>query len=234
LTLEWFYRYNQNPGTSSLAPDTMFYGPHWSNNFDIFVTMSIYTTFSPDSATNTPLPAVHIGDSSSGQYFQSDWSSDASIYPNSTEAESGIMSYVYNGGYYTYTDSNDNLYKFNPNIQVTGARNTGIFQTHTQRIARISTPNGYTKDFTYNSSGQLVNVTDSLGYAIVFDYNASGQITDACGYDLSAVIVAANTTCVNATLKVTYIYTNGELTGVTDVTGQTETYDYASPNPGYN
>ena len=239
LTLERFYRYNF--GVGARDPDTMFYGPHWSNNFDIFVTIDIFTSKEKEADGNesNPVPLVHIGDSATGKYFQNGWGSDVSVTTDSTAAESGILNYVYAGGYYTYTDQSDVVYRFNPNVHVQGDVPVVAWQSYTQRVASITRPDGYVKTFNYNSSGWLINVTDSNGDAIVFDYNSSGQITDACGYDLSSTTVTSATTCAGATLKVSYGYTNGYLTSATDVLGNTETYgDYGYVGcitpPGYS
>ena len=235
LSLERFYRFNFGLGTTSRDPDTMFYGPHWSNNFDIFVGISIYAPPDPDQydpQTTVPIDIVHIGDSATGKYIQNSWGSGAVVSPDSDDADAGILSYSYSGGYYTYADSGDNVYQFNPGVAVAGATSAESWQPHTQRVASVTSPNGYVKTFTYNASGQLINVTDNKGYAIVFDYNNSGQIADACGFDLSSTYVTSATTCAGATLKVSYAYTNGELTSVTDVTGQTETYAW-NGTPSY-
>ncbi len=232
LSLERFYRYTGGLASAKQDPDTMFYGPHWSNNFDIFVGISVYTpktNSQADPQPNQPTDIVHIGDNATGKYIQNDWNSDVNVSPDSTDADAGILSYSYSGGYYTYADGGDNVYQFNSGVTVAGAISAQTWQPHTQRVASITSPNGYVKTFTYNSSGQLINVTDNKGYAIVFDYNSSGQVADACGFDLSSTYVTSATTCSGAALKVSYNYTNGELTSVVDVMGQTETYGwYAS------
>ena len=230
LTVERFYRYN----TNNQDPDTMFYGPHWSNSFDIFVGMSIFVTPPADGTADDPEPIVHIGDSASGMYMQTGgWTqSVATFAPEGTDAQAGNLGYDSNNNY-IYTDQSDTTYRFNSHVSVVGAKSASSFQPHTQRIGSITRPDGYVKNFTYNSSGQLITVSDSNGYAILFDYNSSGQIADACGYDLSSTEVTNSTTCASASLKVSYGYTNGQLTSVVDVMGQTETYGYTS-NSGYS
>ena len=231
LTLERFYRYN----TNNQDPDTMFYGAHWSNNFDVFVGMSLYEpSKASESQTVVPEPIVHMGDNASGMYMQTGgWAQSTALFAAiGTDAQAGNLGYDSNNNY-VYTDQSDTVYVFNSQVSVVGAKSASSYQPHTQRIASITSPDGYVKTFTYNSSGQLINVADNKGYAIVFDYNSSGQIADACGFDLSSTYITSSTTCANATLKVSYSYANGQLTNVVDVMGQTETYGYQSTS-GYS
>lgn len=221
LSLERFYLGSQ---IISIDPDTMFYGPHQSNNFDIFVT-PVYTHIGTQTYAR---PIVHMGATASGQYVQHQFTGSIALTPDNLDANRANLELV--NGAYKYTATDGTIFMFNPSVQPIGAR-AGTYAQYAQRIASIAYPDGRVRSFSY-VNGNLKLVSDSTGYAIVFDYGADGLIGTACGFNLSQTYVSVATTCSGAALKVSYGYTSGKLTSFTDVLGQVETYGYVSGTAG--
>ena len=236
LQLERFHLAGMyNPQTGQVDPDSPFFGTHMDNNFDIYVAAIFKqkTTWNPAHYA----PNVHIGASAVGEYY----STSATLPSGNLTAQSGDASQsnlALSSGTYIYTDHDGAIYTFNPSVQAVGTWHTSV----TQRVASIQYPSGMVRTFSYNSSSQLKEVADSSGYAIIFDYNGTTmQVADACGFNTSQTYVTASSTCTGATLKVTYGYTSGELTSITDVLGNTTTLQYDDYNnltcvlpPGYS
>lgn len=234
LSLE---RYASGGPSIVYDPDDMPYGKHTGNNFDIFVD----PTFSKANQPYFPQhakPIVHMGMAVSGMYSQYQYTGSVSdIAADSGDALGGQL--ALQNSAYVYTDNTGAIYTFDPSLQVSGVMGAGVYGTYSQRIANIKFPDGRVRTFSY-VSGELKMVSDSSGYAIIFDYtdyydSAIGRtrhlISDACGFNLSQTYVTTNSTCAGAALKVSYGYTSGLLTSVTDVTNQTTTYQYSGSNP---
>lgn len=215
----------------SRDPDTPFFGPRMTHNFDIYVAQNTTAAVPPYLASRYK-PIVHMGSAASGTYVQD--RSRGQPVGSSTDAASGDLAFV--GGAYIYTSQDGTIYTFSSSVPVAGA----LGGSGSRRVANIAYPNGRVLVFSYNASNQLKLVSDNSGYAIVFDYNGAGTVSTACGYDLAATYVTATSTCTSATLKTSYAYTSGSLTGATDVLGQTTTYSYAGTSlacikpPGYS
>ena len=129
------------------------------------------------------------------------------------------------GGAFIYTDQQGNVYTFNASVNafppILGLRN--------QRIARIDYADGHTLNYSYNTSGKLIQIASNRGYSMVFEYGTNGYVSKACGYNRAVTYVSATPTCTGAVLAVSYSYGSSGLpnvTGVTDVSGQVWGYDY--------
>ncbi len=95
------------------------------------------------------------------------------------------------------------------------------------KIASITAPDGEVTTFTYVSD-KPKTIISSRGYALVLDYNSDGNISAACGFNRAVTYITASTTCAGAAIKTSYAYTNGLLTGVTNVSNYTASYSYDS------
>lgn len=190
------------------------FGNHIASSFDIFVAGNVTT-----QPYRRYKPIIHLGNSASGTYVKG--STNDIVGPVTEDAGSGKLDYV--NGAYVYTSHEGVVYTFNPNVVALGV-------AFSQRVASIVYPNGRNLSFSYNGSGQLKTVVDSTGYAIVMDYNGSGLVATACGFNLASTYVSLTTTCAGAGLKVTYSYTSGNLTQVTDVMGGVTNISYNSNN----
>ena len=205
-------------------PDTMFFGWHTSNNFDIFVVPTYVPQKKENGTVTQPVhyhAIVHLGSASSGTYYQSDFSNNSSLLPDDGSAEQGTLGYV--NGVYTYVDQFGTVYHFASGVQVAGTPGMSQFS---QRVSSIVYPDGRVRTFGY-ANGKLKLVSDSTGYAIAFDYNSSGLVSAACGFNLAHDAVNSGTTCTGAMLKTQYGYSGTLLTSVTDVIGKSTTYAYA-------
>jgi hypothetical protein len=128
------------------------------------------------------------------------------------------------GGGYVYTDTQGNVYTFNPSVKVLAPGDS----RRSQRIARIDYADGHTLTYTYSGS-QLKQIASNYGYSLVFEHGASGYISRACGYNRAVTAVTSASDCSSAALKVSYGYAPGtwiNLTSVTDVMNQVWGYDY--------
>jgi len=197
-------------------PNTPLIGTGMSHNFDIYVAPNYTAATKPPN----PLPArykpiVHIGSSASGVYMQPISTPPVTISANNADAQTGIL--TLSGSDYVYTDKDGTVYNFSAAIPAAGV-NGG------QRATKITYADGRVQTLSYNASNQLKLVSDSSGYAIVFDYDGSGNVSAACGFNLSQTYVTASSTCTGAALRVSYGYSNGALSSVTDVLGQITTY----------
>lgn len=210
-------------------PNTRFFGPRMSHNFDIYVAQNVRAPVYPYLPSRYA-PIVHIGNSSVGVYSQ-DRTTNAPVYYSNLDSYSAILTMV--SGAYIFTAHDGTVYTFNPSVGAAG-------NASAQRVASIAYPDGRVRSFSYNSGGQLKEVSDSNGYALIFDYNSSGLVSAACGFDLSQTYVTASSTCSGAALMTSYGYTSGHLTSVTDVLGQVTTYSYSTDvitcvkPPGYS
>ena len=197
-------------------PNAPFFGPRMSNNFDVFIT----TNYQPAPHYYVYSPIVHTGLSAAGPYQEHVASGVSTITPEYGDGNSGVL--AKSGSAYVYTAQDGTIYTFNPSVSVRGAISTGP----TQRVASIAYPNGRLLSFSYDANGDLKEVTDSNGFALIFDYTADHTVSAACGFNLSQTYVTVASTCTGASLKVVYGYTSGLLTSVTDVLGNTTTYQY--------
>lgn len=210
--------------TGIKKPNDPLIGKNMSHSFDIYVAANRrQPTGAPWYLPYRYRPVVHIGSSASGVYAQPT-SNLASITDANLDAQrSGVLSWSgaasWTGGHYVYTDRNGAIYTFSETVPAAGV------PIASQRVSQIVFPAGRIQTFTYNSSQQLKLVSDSSGYAIVFDYNGAGDVSAACGFNLSQTYVTASSTCTGAALKVSYGYdSNGNLSSVTGVDGQTTSY----------
>lgn len=221
LSLERFYQYALHDA------DTMPFGLHMGNNFDIYFREHEYTTPKNPTTTTYYRGIVHMGQSASSTYDIAFNVTPVFISPFTDDAYEGILERPSSA--YIYTDQNGTVYTFNPAVPVNGA--AGI----TQRVATIAYANGRTLNFVYDAGNHLRTVTSNDGYAIAFDYSGD-TVAAACGFDLSQTYVSSATTCSGAALKTSYAYTSGSMTSSTDVLGQTTTYTGAITcikPPGY-
>lgn len=201
-------------------PNTPFFGPRMSHNYDIYIAPNQKTTCD-EFCTTFKKPIVHLGTSASGTFYET-------MPPNPVLMHSTDDSYagelVRNGsGAYVYTDRGGNVYTFSTTVGVAGSSSLS------KRVANIAFANGQRQDFAYNGSGQLKAVIDSSGYAIVFDYASNGNVSTACGYNLADAYVSVSSTCTGAALKVSYGYSveaTPKLTSVTDAGNNVTTYSY--------
>ncbi|WBY08320.1 RHS repeat protein [Sphingomonas sp. 7/4-4] len=198
-------------------PNRPFFGPKMDHTFDIYVAKN----FQPSGSYYNYKPVIHMGTASAGPYLEKNGVS--SWPPQDGDGYSGEL--TKSGTAYVYTAQDGTRYTFNPSVQ---AANVVSGSAGSQRVASIAYPNGRTQSFSYNASGQLKLVSDSTGYAIVFDYNADQTVSAACGFNLAVNYVSAASACSSATFKVSYGYTGGKLTSVTDVRGQTTSYQYSA------
>ena len=206
LTLERFY-------ISGLRdPNTKFFGPRVTSNFDIYVSRNKRPAITPGILPVRYAPIVHIGSAIAGVYAQAGTTSP--VYGGNDDSNTAVLSN--SGSIYTFTAHDGTIYTFGGPTVAGNADG--------QRVTSITFTDGRTQTFSYNGSGQLKMVTDSSGYALIFDYNGSGLISAACGFNLSQDYVTASSTCASAALKTSYTYTGGLLTSVTDVTGQVTSY----------
>jgi hypothetical protein len=131
----------------------------------------------------------------------------ASAVPQSDEEDTSLQ--VVSGNY-VFTNRNGVVYTING----------------TSRDVNIRHPNGLNVDVVrLNGLPKLVTASD--GSALVFDYSGT-SVSAACAFNLSQNYVSTSTTCATAALKTTYQYTSGNLTGATDVRGNTAHYDYGT------
>ncbi|MFA5970639.1 MAG: hypothetical protein WC816_15525 [Sphingomonas sp.] len=205
-------------------PNTPFFGPRVSHNFDIYMAPNHKTVCGdpvPGVCTTFKKPVAHIGASASGTYYET-MPPNVVITVTSDDSFSGTLSYDQNGAY-VYTNQSGDVYTFNTSVAADGV-------PYGLRVAHIVFADGRRQDFSYNGT-QLKLVTDSLGYAIVFDYNGSGVVTSACGFNLANTYVTSTNTCSGAVLRVIYTYSASSpplLTGVTDAQGGVTQYDRSS------
>jgi YD repeat-containing protein len=211
-------------------PNTMFFGPRISHNFDIYVKANFNGAMKGGVPGSRYKPIVHIGHSSVGVYIYGlPAGSTPTILPANQDGWSGKLEKV--SGTFIFTDPDGTIYTFG------GPVAAGAYES--QRVTTIAFADGRTQAFSYNGGGQLKEVADSSGYALIFDYNGSGQVSAACIFNLSETYVSPTSTCSGAARKTSYSYTGGFLTGVTDVSGQLTTYAWSSDiscvtPPGYS
>lgn len=174
-------------------PDSPFFGPRMSHNFDIYVSQNTRAQVYPYLPSRYA-PIVHIGNSTVGVYTQ-DRTTNAPVYYSNQDSQSANLTMV--GGNYIFTAHDGTVYNFTSAVGVAG-------NAAGQRVANIVYPDGKVRTFSYDGSGRLKMVADSTGYAIIFDYNASSTVSAACGFDLATTYVTTSTTCASATLKTGY------------------------------
>jgi hypothetical protein len=229
LSLDRFY---SGGGGVTRDPDDMFYGAHTSNSFDIFVDPT-YSKANPPYFPTEAKPIVHTGLGASGLYVQSQKTGTvASIPSDSGDAETGLLALANNA--YVYTNSDGDIFTFNPSVQVAGVQGAGVYNIYSQRIASIKFHDGRLRTFSYVNN-ELKLVSDSSGYAILFDYvdysdpilgRTRHLVSDACGIDTSRNYVTTSSTCSGIALKVSYGYSNGLLASVTDPLNNTTSYQH--------
>lgn len=195
------------------------FGPRMSHNLNIYVANNRGIINRDYGWSDRYKPIVHLGDSASGVYMHDIYNSSY-VEPSSIDAESGTLSYANDA--YTYIAQDGTVYSFDSG----------------NGISTIAYPNG--RKLTFSYSAQRTLISDSQGYALLFEKNSSGLITSACGFDLSASYVTTASSCGGAPVRVTYGYTNGHLTSVTDVLGRVTTYAWSGDTitcvtpPGYS
>lgn len=192
------------------------FGPRQSHNFDMFVAGNQRTVCDIFCLTERH-PIVHLGNSASGSYLES-LTSPPVIYADQDDALKGDLSKT-SGGAYVYTDQSGTVYEFTTSVAAAGVANS-------QRISRITFPDGRGQAFSYNASGQLKLVLESTGFALVFDYNGSGWISSVCGVNASQAYVSVTSTCSGAALVASYSYTGGLLSLVSNASGNQTAYGY--------
>lgn len=205
-------------------PVAMPFDTHTGHNFDIYVTSSRVLANTQAGTVTYPQhwhTVMHLGAGTSGTYWQSNLTSSGYIVADDMEAEKAEL-HMTNGAY-VYTDQSGTVYRFDPNLHVTGTP-PGVDASHSQRIASITYPDGRIRTFSYDGNGLLKLVSDNAGYAVVLDHGINGVVSAACGFSLAQDYVSAVSTCSGAALKVTYGYGSNGLSQVTDVLGGVTQY----------
>lgn len=191
-----------------------YFGPFMSHNFDIFVSPNPHRhDIGPPGTRYKPI--VHLGRGASDVFFQTcceDASFVISWTPDSMTENLTFSSASFTSGDYQYTAHDGTIYNFT---------HTVVTPSGSQRIASIIYRGGRTLTFSY-VNGRPKLIVDNSGYALVFDY-AGTVVSAACGFNLATIFVTTSTTCAGAPLRVSYGYTNGFLTSITDVMGNITT-----------
>jgi hypothetical protein len=128
---------------------------------------------------------------------------------------------VKSGTSYILTNASGDTYTFidHPAFPTTG------YLDKEKLLGTMVTADGGRLDYTYGSSGQILNVQSNRGYAIVYQYDSAASKVHLCGFNTTQTYVNASTTCSGSALKVTYNFvsngTSYELQSIVDVRGGT-------------
>jgi YD repeat-containing protein len=191
-----------------------YFGLNWTHNYSIYVVVK-------DLQHNDGVYVV-IGRSTAHFSYISYNATYTSLSP-----DSGGETLVRVNGAFVYTDRLGNVYTFDASVNAFPPYPN--YPLPNQRVARIDYADGHSLNFTYSGT-QLRQIASNEGYSLVFDYGANGYVSRACGFNRAATLVTAASTCAGAALAVGYSYAPAnwtQLTGVTDVMGQSWGYAYA-------
>lgn len=121
-----------------------------------------------------------------------------------------------NSGLYTYADNTKSLSETESGYRWTDKHGNWIDYAKDGRIIKYGDRNNVEVSFIYNAEGQRTGVKDHFGNQILwYEYNAAGQVTSVRDHaDLAQARI------------VKYQYTDGLLTQVIDVLGNTWSYSY--------
>lgn len=128
------------------------------------------------------------------------------------------------GGKYRLVGRGGQVYQFTPHP---------AYSSDQQVLDYVEYTDGSRLTYSYNSDGNIRQITSNRGYAVILEYSANHQATAACGFNLGTTYVDASTSCASSNLKMTYGWTtlaSGTLglQSMTDQAGNVVSITYTS------